>query len=134
MPIAVVRAETFYLPPPRHPTAWYQVPPAERVFRWIEHRAQRRVTPPEGFVIGQRQFARINHNRWVADCPCGSAQVVSPDDPRLACTECGYGWVTVVFPQDVPAVEASVADDLPHLRNWNHPDDPAPWPIQEDTP
>lgn len=128
MPIAVLRAETFYLPPPStrgHAISWDNVPPAERVFKWIEHRAQRRVVPPVGFVIGQRQFARINHNRWVADCPCGSAQVASPADPRTACTECGYGWVEVVFPDDPAAVEASVEAVLPHLRNWWHPGDPA---------
>lgn len=131
MPIPVVRAETFYLPPPRQPaTAWDLMPPALRVFAWIEHRAQRRVTPPDGVLIGQRAWARINHNRWIADCPCGSAQVVSPADPRLACTECGYGWVALVFPEDVPAVEASVANELPHLRNWVNVDDPVPWPLK----
>ena len=131
MPIPVLRAETFYLPPPRQPAdAWDLIPPAERVFAWIEYRAQRRVVPPDGYIIGQRTWARINHNRWVADCPCGSAQVVSPADPRLACTECGYGWVLVVFPEDVAAVEASVEALLPHLRNWVHPDDPVPWPLK----
>lgn len=127
--IPVQRAETFYLPPASQPpTAWALVPPAERVFRWIEHRAQRRVSAPDGTLLGQRAWARINHNRWVADCPCGSAQVVSPADPRTACTECGYGWVPLVFPADVDAVEASVAEELPHLRNWVNPDDPDPWP------
>lgn len=132
--IPILRAETFYLPPPRRPaTAWDLVRPSERVFLWIAHRAQRRVNPPSGILIGQRAWARINHGRWVGDCPCGSAQVVSPDDPRLACTECGYGWMTLVFPENVAVVEASVMHELPHLRNWNHPDDPAPWPITDDT-
>lgn len=126
--IPVVRAETFYLPSqPQRPDAWALVPPAERVIRWYEDRVQRRVRPPDGFVIGQKAFARINHNRWVADCPCGSAQVVTPADPRMACTECGYGWLALTFPEDVAAIEASVADELPHLRNWWHPDDPVSW-------
>ncbi|WP_405794124.1 hypothetical protein [Streptomyces sp. NBC_01506] len=134
MSIPVLRAETFYLPPPKlPPDAWQLVPPAERVFRWIEYRAQRRVIPPVGFLIGQRTWARINHNRWIADCPCGNAQVVSPADPRLACTECGYGWVELVFPEDVAAVEASIEHELPHLRNWVHPDDPVPWPLKAGT-
>lgn len=133
MPISVVRAETFYLPPPNQPpTAWDLVPPAERVFRWVELRQQRRLIPPAGFVIGQQIYARINHNRWVADCPCGSAQVVTPADPRLACTECGSGWFALVFPEDAAAAEATVENELPHQRNWWHPDDPA-WdrPAQE---
>ncbi|CBG71864.1 hypothetical protein SCAB_48131 [Streptomyces scabiei 87.22] len=128
--IPVVRAETFYLPShPQRPDAWALVAPAERVFRWYEDRVQRRVRLPDGFVIGQKAYARINHNRWVADCPCGSAQVVTPADPRMACTECGYGWLALTFPEGVAAVEASVADELPHLRNWWHPDDPVSWGI-----
>ncbi|MEU4348313.1 hypothetical protein [Streptomyces sp. NPDC023838] len=123
--IPVQRAETFYLPPPSMPPdAWILVAPAELVFRWVEQRTQRRLVMPDGFMIGQRLFARVNHNRWVADCPCGSAQVVSPDDHRMACTECGYGWVRLIFPDDPAAVEAAVEDELPHLRNWRHEDDP----------
>lgn len=128
MQFPVERAQTYYLPPPgTPPDAWTLVLPAERVFRWVELRQQRRITPPDGYVIGHTAHARINHNRWVADCPCGSAQVVTPDDPRMACTECGFGWLRLVFPDDVPAVEASLADLLPHLRNWWHPSDPDPW-------
>jgi hypothetical protein len=124
--IAVLRAETFYLPPPHQPaTVWDQVPVAERVFRWAEHRQQRRLVPPSGYVIGQAAYARINHNRWVADCPCGSAQVVSPADPRMACTECGLGWIRLIFPDDPAAAEASVADRLPAERNWWQDDDPS---------
>lgn len=122
MSIAVLRAETFYLPPdPRRQDAWDLVPPAERVFRWYEDRAQRRVRPPTGFVIGQVEFPQINHNRWVGHCPCGSAQVVSPADPRMACTECGLGWIRLVFPDDPAAIEELVIHELPHLRNWTNP-------------
>lgn len=128
MPIAVQRAEMFYLPPPDQPArAWTLVPAAERVFRWVELRQQRRLVPPEGFVLGHRVYAQINHNRWVADCPCGSAQVVSPADERMACTECGAGWFALVFPEDVQAVEEGLAGLLPHERNWWHPDDEGAW-------
>lgn len=128
MAIPVVRAESFYLPPPNQPPgSWALVPAAERVFRWVELKQQRRLVAPSGFVIGHKIWARINHNRWVADCPCGSAQVVTPADPRLACTECGAGWFELVFPEDPAGAEAAVADLLPHERNWWHPDDPDPW-------
>ena len=50
-------------------------------------------------------------------------QVVTPTDPRMACTECGAGWFRLIFPGDPAAAEASVADDLPHERNWWHPED-----------
>ena|SRR5436190_17938907 len=126
MPIAVVRAETFYLPPPRQPRdAWAGIPAAELVWVWYETRVGRRVTPPDGSV-DDSYYARINQNRWIADCSsCGSAAVVSPTDPRYACTECGWGWCSLVFPDDVPAVEASLIGLKPGLRNWWHLDDPA---------
>lgn len=128
MALAVLRAETFYLPPPdQPPNAWALMPAAERVFRWVELRQQRRLTPPEGFILGHRLYAQVNHNRWVADCPCGSAQVVSPEDPRMACTECGAGWFALVFPEDVQAVEAGLADLMPHDRNWWNPADESAW-------
>lgn len=131
--IAVVRAETFYTPPPDQPGEdWSLLPPALRVFRWIELRLQRRLVPPDGFLIGQQAYARINHNRWVADCPCGSAQVVTPTDPRMACTECGLGWIRLIFPADPAAAEAEVAGALPHERNWWHPDDPSQSPPAQD--
>ncbi|MFF5004690.1 hypothetical protein ACFY3G_17890 [Streptomyces phaeochromogenes] len=130
MRFPVERAEGYYLPPPdQPPDVWALVPPAERVFRWVELRQHRRLTPPDGFVIGHPAYARINHNRWISDCPCGSAQVVTPADPRFACTECGYGWLRLVFPEDPAAVEASLAEQLPHLRNWWHPSDPDPWGV-----
>lgn len=131
-----MRAEDFYLPPPHLPAdEWANVPAAERVFLWVSHRLQRSTTPPAGFVIGQLGFARINHNRWIADCPCGSAQVVSPTDQRMACTECGLGWRTLTFPADPAAVEASLADLLPHQKHWWHDEDPdRPSPPPEPTP
>lgn len=134
--IPVLRAETFYLPPPQLPAdAWDLVPPAERVFRWYEYRVQRRVIPPDGFILGQHVYARINHNRWVADCRCGSAQVVSPADPRTACTECGLGWITLVFPEDPDAIEAALSELLPDERNWIHPDDDSDsWPAPSTPP
>ncbi|MFE4649276.1 hypothetical protein [Streptomyces sp. NPDC056707] len=124
--IKVVRAEKFYLPPPSEPvTAWDLVPAAERVYRWVEERMQRRVPLPEGDTE-DTYFARINQNRWIADCVCGSAQVVSPTDPRYGCTQCGWGWCALVFPEDVAAVEAEMLlTAKPNLRNWWHPDDPA---------
>lgn len=124
MPIAVVRAETFYLPPVRKPpVTWDHIPGAERVFKWIEYRMGRRVDPPIE-AVEQTYYARINQNRWVADCICGSAQVVSPVDQRYGCTECGWGWCAVTYPADVAAVETSLMGQPPSLRNWWHPDDP----------
>lgn len=126
MSIPVVRAEAFYLPPPEVAAdAWDLVPPAERVWRWVEYRQQRRVIPPEGVLPNEQVWARVNHGRWLVDCVCGSAQIVTPTDPRFACTECGWGWVAVAFPADLVAVEASLEESPPHLRNWANLDAPA---------
>ncbi|WP_328739869.1 hypothetical protein OHA91_22740 [Streptomyces erythrochromogenes] len=138
--IPTQRAESFYRPSPALPAgAWDRVPPAERVWRWYENTAQRRLTPPAGVLLGERIYARINHNRWVADCVCGSAQIVTPTDPRFACPECGYGWVQITFPANPEAAEAEVSARAPHERNWWHADDkawdrpgpPAPEPEKE---
>lgn len=134
MPLAVVRAEMFYLPPPREPAdVWAAVPAAELVWRWMEYRTGRRLTPPTDDV-GETGYARINQNRWIADCSsCGSAAVVSPTDPRYACTECQWGWTALVFPADPAAVEAGLMALKPGLRNWWHDDDPTnPNPPAED--
>ncbi|MFD0353519.1 hypothetical protein ACFVHW_07180 [Streptomyces sp. NPDC127110] len=118
--IPVQRAEGFYRPPPRLASdAWDHVPPAERVWRWYEQQAQRRLVAPVGVLLGEPPiYARINHGRWVADCTCGSAQIVTPADPRFACPECGYGWVQIVFPTDPAAAEKAVAERVPAERNW----------------
>ncbi|MYV56500.1 hypothetical protein [Streptomyces sp. SID3212] len=128
MPIAIVRSETYYLPPPRLPRdAWVGIPLAERVFVWMGYRLNLRLTPPEGDV-DHVAFARIDSNRWLVECVCGAAQVTSPVDPRSACTQCGYGWCAMVVPtpEEVEAIEAELlAIPQPHLRFWWHPDDPA---------
>lgn len=124
--IPVQRAETYYLPPtPLAPDAWALVPPAARCTRWYEVKQQRRIELPDGLLLGHITYARIDAGRWVADCPCGSAQVVTPTDPRLGCPECGAAWFPLTFPDDVAAAEAAVAELLPAERFWWHPDDVA---------
>lgn len=129
MPIAVVRAETFYLPPPPLPRdAWADVPGAELIYRWVEARMGRRVPLPDSTLDDEPPvYARVNQNRWLADCVCGSAAIVSPVDPRWGCTECGYGWVAMVVPtaDEIAVIEASlILIAKPHLRNWWNPLDP----------
>lgn len=124
---AVTRAEDFYAPPPTRPAdAWRLVPPAERAIRWFEEKAQRRLPVPSGILLGVTVYAQINHGRWVADCPeCGSAQIVSPADPRMFCVECLTGWFRITFPPDAVAAEHAVVDLPVREQNWWHPDDTA---------
>jgi hypothetical protein len=130
MPIAVVRAETYYLPArPLPADAWVGIPPAELVYAYVESRMGRRVQLPAGYLDDVPPvYARVDQNRWIADCVCGSAACVSPADPRWGCTECDYGWVRMVVPtpDEVAAIEAELMKQpRPHLRSWWNPADPS---------
>jgi hypothetical protein len=131
MPIPVVRAEAYYLPPPprrgRPAEDWSQIPGAELVYHWIDYRLSRRTPIPTEFVPDAAPvYARINQNRWLGDCAnCGNACIVSMVDLRFGCTECLRDWVVLIVPDDVAAVEAEMLlTPEPYLRNWWHPDDP----------
>jgi hypothetical protein len=131
MPIAVQRAETYYVPPPpMSPTAWAEVPGAELIYVWLEARTGRRIARPDEQLEDEPViWARVDQNRWVADCVCGSASMVSLADPRWGCTECGYGWVRLAVPsaEEAAAAEAELLKiPRPHLRNWWQPGDPNP--------
>ena len=48
--------------------------------------------------------ARIDFGRWIADCECGGAEYVDPDDPVFFCQSCGNAEVDgklrkVIFPK-----------------------------------
>lgn len=132
MSIPVVRAETYYLPPPPRrgqPVAdWSQVPGAELVYLWLNYRMGRRTpVPTEAVPDAPPVYARINQNRWIGDCAaCGSAAIVSVTDLRFGCAECLRDWVPLIAPDDVDAVEAELLlIPQTYLRNWWHVDDPA---------
>jgi hypothetical protein len=122
--MTILRAEAFYLPPPYlAANAWAQDPPAMRAIRWYEERAGRRIATDPASAAGS-VYAQINHGRWVANCSCMSAQVVTPADPRMWCPECGLGWWQIVFPADVAAVEQSLGGLPIAEQNWWALDDP----------
>lgn len=124
----VRRAEDFYTPPPELPeTAWNLLPPAERVIAYMERVQQRRYPRPEGMLAEPALIARIDAARWVAQCPhCQSAQVVSPDDPRMWCVDCmPDGWFKVRFPTAPAAAEATVEAMPARQRFWWADDDTA---------
>lgn len=124
----VRRAEDFYIPPPQLPAdAWNLLAPAERVIAYMERVNQRRYPKPEGMLPEPALIARIDAGRWVAQCPhCLSAQVVTPDDPRMWCVDCmPDGWFRVRFPDDPTAVEATVEALPARARFWWADDDTA---------
>ncbi|MEU1122124.1 hypothetical protein ABZ371_00690 [Streptomyces sp. NPDC005899] len=128
LPADIVRAETYYLPPPprrgQTPQDWSQVPGAELIYKWAEYRLARRLTvPTESVPDHPGLYARIDDGRWLAECDaCGAAWIVSVADPRFGCVECRRDWVPLIVPEDTAAAEAeALALDR---RFWWHPDDP----------
>lgn len=131
MPVPVVRAEAYYLPPPprrgQEPEDWSQIPGAELVYHWLAYRMSRRIPiPTESVPDAAPVYARVNQNRWLGDCAnCGNAAIVSLADPRFGCTECGRDWVELIVPADPDAIDAELMlTPQTYLRNWWHPDDP----------
>jgi ribosomal protein L37AE/L43A len=64
--------------------------------------------------------ARINHGRWIVDCPgCNSALVVDLSELVFMCVECGNAandgkWFAVIVPKNRKAIEAELLK-----RPWN---------------
>ena len=67
---------------------------------------------------GDTVYARLNHDRWLADCPCNGAELVTPGHTML-CGSCGAEH-QVVFPDNPEDLEAVLAErDDTTKRNWN---------------
>ena len=66
--------------------------------------------PTAGNTAGE-VAARINHGRWLVDCPgCNSALVVDLGQPVFMCVECGNAgnegkWFAVTVPDNRKAIE-----------------------------
>lgn len=69
---------------------------------------------------GETVTAYVNHDRWVADCPCNGAELVAPGEEML-CGSCGAKH-QVKFPKHRADIEAALAPREPYNRNW-HPDE-----------
>lgn len=78
------------------------------------------ITPGVGIPV----FARVEHNRWLADCECAGAEVVDAIDPRFYCLSCmndanGGRPRPVIFPDDTDDVEdALVVRSDPLTRGY----------------
>jgi len=75
--------------------------------------------PTAGNTSGE-VAARINHGRWLVDCPgCNSALVVDLSELVFMCVECGNAanggkWFAVTVPRNRAAIEAELLQ-----RPWN---------------
>ena len=73
---------------------------------------------------GEPQRARLNHARWIADCPfCKGAEIVSAESPQLFCQSCGMKEngghpMPVVFPGSRRQIEALVRGRPAENCNW----------------
>lgn len=68
--------------------------------------------------------ARVDHGRWIVDCPCHAASMVWLDTPLVWCGGCGnahiFGqWQRVKLPEERAEIEAAliVRPDAAN-RNW----------------
>lgn len=73
--------------------------------------------------------ARIEHGRWLADCPtCGGALIVDSKIPLFICHECGSPenlgkWYMLAFPKNKAKIEAALLKRPGHrmkapTRHW----------------
>lgn len=61
--------------------------------------------------------AYINHDRWVANCPCGGAEMVTEDE-AMTCGSCG-AIRSVDWPDDVFELEVELEKRSDRrTRNW----------------
>lgn len=124
------------VPPAERAYMYGAVPPTEDrfLFQFLDWEAKlelrRRFLEPfarKPLSRAVRALARVDHGRWLADCPfdgCRSAQLVSPNDPRFFCPEClnaqvAGAFVAVEWPAEPEKVEALLARrPSPANRNW----------------
>jgi hypothetical protein len=77
--------------------------------------------PPVG---ENKVIAEVNHNRWIAKCDCGGAEVVDPGYRIFYCFSCfneetDGRAVKVKFPRQFDAIEKRLeVRENPYNRNW----------------
>lgn len=80
--------------------------------------------PPSEVVHDDKfVYARVNHNRWLADCfdpACSNIMMINKGWPFM-CSECGNGdgyYRKVVWPKDIEYVEKQLLNLRVDMRNW----------------
>lgn len=76
---------------------------------------------------GPNVYARIDHGRWIGDCPnphCSGAELVDLDDLRFFCLYCfneawDGSWLFVFMPRNWPEIAASLEERPVHEQNWH---------------
>lgn len=73
-------------------------------------------------VIDTPVVARIEHNRWLLDCQCGSGVAVTPGWSEARCLGlgCGRVYTNIQIPSDIEEIERELKARPNHIdRNWN---------------
>lgn len=99
------------------------VPPG-RGAEWCAQLVDVDVPPPTHIARDELAvYVRVDHGRWVADCPCGSAQLACMTDLRLFCVDCGNAhadgrWVKTIWPTSTVEIDRVLSlRPLPY-QNW----------------
>jgi hypothetical protein len=77
--------------------------------------------PKESPVVA---YARVDHARWLADCPwgCGAAHALPRAERRFWCTACAGGGLgktcRIVWPEHVARIEVNMESLPTALANW----------------
>lgn len=81
--------------------------------------------PDDRHIAGKDRAieVRVNHGRWIIDCPCGGAQLACRTDHRFFCVDClnawtSGAWVPVTWPADPDGIARQLASRPVELQNW----------------
>jgi hypothetical protein len=64
-------------------------------------------------------IARVNHGRWIADCPqCLGGIALEPEWPEVGCLECAHWFAAIAVPIDRADIEAALKVRPRVNQNW----------------
>ena len=88
-------------------------------------RPNRRFAIPSEMAQGPLLTVRVEHGRWLVDCPfCNSANLADDDEPRFFCLDCrnedaGGLWLPVQWPRERKEIEDALLERKHTVnRNW----------------
>lgn len=90
--------------------------------RWLAGKRKMKIAKD---ADGEPVAARLNHGRWIADCPyCSGAELVSRKGHAFFCLSCGMKGnngrpLPVAFPDNVAEIETKLARVAEEYQNWD---------------
>ena len=94
------------------------------VEEWIRKLATRRRIQVSDVDKKYPVVARIDHNRWIADCECSGAEYVDQEEPIFFCFSCnnlafGGKIRTVIFPSASQIKKIEKGLNKENYYSWN---------------